>query len=103
MSIECIFEILEPEHPESLVGSPQTVVFNRELDLVSVVVYFMANGALQITGGEAKSALGKVKLQYTAESPSGAYTACQSLRKIMFTFENAGGMASVFEFIGQKT
>jgi hypothetical protein len=63
----------------------------------------MENAAFSITGGSAKSALGKVKLQYTAESTSGAIAASVALNKIVFTFYDPKGMTTNFEFIGRKT
>jgi len=63
----------------------------------------MANTVLEVTGGEAKAAMGKVRLQYTAVTESGAYTASETLRKIIFTFNNPQGMARNYEFNGQKT
>jgi len=101
--LEYEFEVLEPEDDLENAPTPQMLVLNTKDNQLRVTIYFMANTALGITGGIAKSAMGKVKLQYTAETPSGAYTASVSLRKIVFTFTDPQGMASNFEFNGQKT
>jgi len=84
-------------------GRGKMIVARTKNSQLKVTVYFMANTALKISGGIAKSVMGKVKLQYTAVTPSGAYTASQTLRKIVFTFTNPQGMASNFEFHEQKT
>lgn len=97
------FEVLEPELPEAIVGKPQLLVFSEDLNTVKVFVYFMANCAATITDGIAKSAMGKVKLKYTANYPDGAVAACINLRKILFTSTDAQGMANNFEFEGEKT
>ena len=96
-----MFEVLEPETPEAMVPSPQMLVFCEGVHTVKVIVYFMANSALVITGGVARSAMGKIKLQYKAHSPSGAYNASIDLRKVMFTFPETQGMARQFEFEGE--
>lgn len=101
--IEFKFEEVAPEYAEAIVPKPQIVVLNLDISTTKVIVYFMANTALTITGGYVKSAMGKVNLQYLAESPSGAYTASVNLKKIIFTFSNVQGMATNFEFTGQKT
>lgn len=92
------FEILEPELPEATVSHPQVLVFYEDIKTVKVFVYFMENCAVKITEGIAKSAMGKIKLKYKAHSPSEAVTACVNLRKILFTFTNAQGIARDFEF-----
>ena len=97
------FEIQEPEEEMESVSSPQMLVVRTKNGQLKVTIYFMANTALEINGGVAKPAMGKVKLQYTAVTPSGAYTASQTLRKIVFTFTSPQGMASNFEFHEQKT
>lgn len=101
--LEYKFEVLEPESPEATVGMPQLLVLNEGIDSVKVIVYFMTNCALTITEEIAISAMGKVILQYKAHSPSNAYTACVNIRKVMFTFSNAQGMTTNFEFKGEKT
>ena len=97
------FEVQEPGDEMEYVPSPQMLIFHTKNDQLRVTIYFMANTALEINGGIAKSAMGKVKLQYSANPPSGAYTASQSLRKVVFTFDSPQGMATSFEFHGQKT
>jgi len=62
----------------------------------------MANTALEIKSGFAKTAMGNLMLYYLADSPSGAFTASNKLHKVLFTFPNAQGMARTFEFRGQK-
>ena len=96
------FEVLEPEDGMVYVSSPQILTVHTKSDQVRVYIYFMANTALEINGGVVKSAMGKVKLQYRAVTPSGAYTASQTLRKIVFTFNRPKGMAPNFEFHGQE-
>lgn len=96
------FEVQEPDEQMELVPSPRMVVAHTKNGHLMVSIYFMANAALEITGGFAKSSLGKIKLQYLAVAPSGAYTASQTLRKIVFVFTNPQGSVKEFEFHGQK-
>lgn len=100
--LDFIFEEVEPEYPDAIVPTPQLVVFSQDINTTIVFVYFMANAALKIKGGIAKSAMGKVKLQYIAESPCDALTTSVKLHKVKFTFTSAMGMATNFEFVGQK-
>ena len=101
--LEYKFEVLEPELPEETVGRPQLLVFSEHINTVKVFAYFMTNCAATITDGKAKSAMGKVKLKCTENYPDGAVAACINLRKVLFTFTNAQGMANNFEFEGEKT
>ena len=101
--LEFKFEVLEPEMPKATVGTPQLLVFNEDINTIKVFVYFMENCAVEITDGVATSAMGNIKLKYKAHSPSGAVAACVNLRKILFTFYNAQGIARNFEFEGKKT
>lgn len=100
--MEYEFDVLDVEENFESVASPQVLIINTGLYERKVFVYFMANTALNITDGIAQSAMGKIKLQYTAESPSGAMTASQTLRKICFTFKNSQGMANSYEFLGER-
>ena len=101
--VEYEFEVQEPEDEIGYVPSPQMLIVHTKNDQLRVTIYFMANTAQEISGGIAMSAMGKVKLQYSAITPSGAYTASQTLRKVVFTFNSPQGMTSNFEFDGQKT
>ncbi len=101
--MEYEFEVQEPEDEMEYVASPQMLIVHTKNNQLRVTIYFMTNAALEINGGIARSAMGKVKLQYTAGTPSGAYTASQVLRKVTFTFISPQGIASNFEFHGQKT
>lgn len=101
-SLDYKFEVLDPEYPDAVSPRPQLLVFEKSIDDVVVIIYFMANTALKINGGIAKSALGKVRLYYKASSPSGALCASVKLRKIRFTFKNSQGMARNFKFLGEK-
>ena len=101
--MEYEFEIQEPEEELEYVPTPQMLIASTKSNQLKATIYFMANTALQIRSGIAKSAMGKIRLQYVADTPSGAYTASETLRKIVFTFTNPQGMASNFEFHGQKT
>lgn len=100
--LKFIFEEVEPEYPNAMVPNPQLVVFIQDINTIVVFVYFMANAALKIKGGIAKSAMGKIKLQCLADSPFDAVTASVKLHKVKFTFPAAMGMATNFEFVGQK-
>ncbi len=102
-NIDFSFEEMKPEYPEAIVKSPQISIFNIEPGTIKVIIYFMANCALSITNGTVKSAMGKTNLQYVAESPSGAYTACQNIRKICFTIYNAQGISPNFKFNEKRT
>ncbi|MDH5232832.1 MAG: hypothetical protein OEY38_22475 [Gammaproteobacteria bacterium] len=102
-NLEFKFDVLEPESPEATVSKPQVLVFNEDINTVKVFVYFMENCAVNITEGIAKSAMGKIKLKYKTHSPSETVTACVNLRKILFTFTNAQGIAREFEFENEKT
>lgn len=97
------FEELEPEHDLQYVQAPQMLVVNTKNQTRKVFVYFMTNTALEISGGIVESAMGRVKLQYKAEKAGGACSASQTLRKVVFTFPDPQGMASSFEFHGQKS
>ena len=97
------FEVAEPDEDLEFVPKPQVIVAQTKSGFVKVTVLFMANSALQIDTGIAKSSMGKVKLQFTGKTLSDAYTASQTLRKVVFTFTSPKGMAGNFEFIGQKT
>ena len=101
--IEFKFEEETPEYAGAIVSKPQIIVLNLDIDTAKVIVYFMTNTALSITGGYVKSAMGKVSLQYLAESPNGVYNTSIGLRKVIFTFPNTQGMAKNFKFKGQKT
>jgi hypothetical protein len=101
--LEYNFEVLEPELPDATVARPQLLVFHEDLNTIKVFVYFMENCAVNVTGGMARSAMGKVRLRYKADHQDDAVTACVNLRKILFTFTNAQGMASNFEFDGEST
>ena len=101
--LEYTFEVLEPETELSSVSSPQLMVLKTKSNYLKVVIYFMANTAISITEGFVNTGIGKVKLQYKGELPGKAVTASQTLRKIAFIFPNPQGMASEFEFCGQKT
>ncbi len=57
------FEVKEPEKDLESVIAPQLMVAYTKNNLLKVTIYFMANEALEITGGLARSALGKTKLQ----------------------------------------
>ena len=96
------FIVLKPEDDFIFVDCPQMLVAGHQLGELHVIIYFMANDALEITGGIASTTMGKVILQYTAISPSGAYAASQSLHKIAFRFASPKGMPNKFEFKGQK-
>ena len=97
------FEVLEPEEEMSFVSGPQTLVFETANGERTVLVYFMANSALEIIEGHANYSLGKLKLSYTATSANDALTASVSLRKVVFNFPKPQGMANQIEFNGQKT
>lgn len=92
------FEEVEPEYQDALAATPQMVVLSLGLNTVKVIVYFMLNNGLHITGGKVLSGMGVVTLTCKAESPSGCVTASNRLRKIIYTFTNAQGMAREFEF-----
>lgn len=98
--LEYEFEVCEPEFPEALVSTPQILVFSIDLNTIKVVVYFMANKAVTIAEGIAKSKLGKIALSCKQESSSGAYTASVRLCKVIYTFSNAQGISSNFLFEG---
>ncbi|MGH1538817.1 MAG: hypothetical protein ACRBHB_00210 [Arenicella sp.] len=97
------FEVQEPEEEFDYVPSAQMLIVNTRNKQLRVIIYFMANTALEISQGIATTSMGKVRLQYMADTPSGAYTASQTLRKIVFVFTDPQGMAKEVEFLGQKT
>ena len=101
--MEYEFEVQEPEDELEFVSTPQLLIVSTKNGHLKVIIYFMSNTALEINDGIAKSAMSKIKLQYTAVPSNDAYTASQILRKVVYTFTNPQGMASNFEFIGQKT
>lgn len=95
------FIIEQPENPDYYVPNPQVVIFHNDNKLM-VVVYLMENCANEITDGIVKQRFGKIELGYKVKSPSGMYTACFDLRKIVYEFHDAQGMTRNFEFIGKK-
>lgn len=100
--IKLEFEVREPEADIAWVASPQVLVHRAVDGKIKVIVYFMINNAMTITGGTAQSAMGKVKLWFRGESPSGLFTASNRVAKIEYTFPNPQGMARNFEFMGQR-
>lgn len=96
------FEISKAEYPDAVVCSPQIITIHLEINVIKVIIYFMANTAIEITNGVAKSKMGRIALSYQAKSPSGAYCASVNLRKIIFTFNNAQGSSNNFVFEGEK-
>ena len=96
------FEVQIPEDDIVFVPSPQMLIATTKKGHLKVTIYFMENTAFEIAGGLAKTAMGKVKLQYTTSSPNGAIAASVTLRKIVYLFQNPQGIASNFVFIGHK-
>ena len=97
------FEVLNVEEEIAFVSSPQITVFDSIDGQRNIIIYFMANTAIEIIEGHAVSGLGKVKLFYTAASKNNVLTASNSIRKVVYKFSNPQGMANQVEFHGQKT
>ena len=97
------FKVLKPEEEIFHVSGPQILIYETSNGGKNVVVYFMANSALEIIEGHAVSSFGKVKLSYSATSANDALTASVSLKKVIFSFPKSQGMANQIEFNGQKT
>ncbi len=96
--LDYTFKVLEPEYPDAFVANPQLLVFDMESNIKKVSVYFMANGAAEISDAGVKHGMGKINLRCDAISQSGAYTASVTLRKVEYTFANAAGLAREFSF-----
>ena len=96
------FEIAEAEYSNAVVYAPQLLIMHLDVDVIKVVIYFMANTAVEITNGIAKSKMGRIALSYQAKSSSGAYCASVNLRKIIFTFNKAQGLTNNFVFEGER-
>ncbi len=80
------FAVIPVEDSLVSVASPQLIAFRDADHVVRVWVYLMLNNALSVTSGQARAAMGKIRLSYSAESPSGALTASQRLAKLEFIF-----------------
>ena len=96
------FEVAEAEYANAVVYAPQLLIMHLDVEVIKVVIYFMANTAVEITNGIAKSKMGKIALSYQAKSSSGAYCASVNLRKIIFTFNKAQGLSNNFVFEGER-
>lgn len=82
----CHAKVEHPAHPEAFVSEPQYLMYWLGPGEAVVEVYFMANGAVDIEDPHAVAVGRDISLRYFARSPSGAFTACKSLRKVVFTF-----------------
>jgi len=92
------FEQLTPDYPDALIPCDQLVVFQIDIHTIKVVVHFMLNAGLSIESARADSALGTVYLSVVAKSASGGICASSRAQKVCFTFPEAQGMASNFDF-----
>jgi hypothetical protein len=84
--MECQARVEQPEHPEAWVSEPQYLMYWLTPGEAVVEVYFMANRAVDIEDPHAVAVGRDISLRYFAQSPSGAFTASVSLRKVVFTF-----------------
>ncbi|HST59479.1 MAG TPA: hypothetical protein VLK84_12335 [Longimicrobium sp.] len=82
----CQARVEQPERPEAFVSEPQYLMYWLQPGEAVVEAYFMANCAVDIEDPHAVAVGRNVSLRYFARSPSGAFTACESLRKVVFTF-----------------
>lgn len=86
--MECRTSVEQPEHPDASVSEPQYLMYWLKPGEAVVEVYFMANGAVEIEDPHAVAVGRDISLRYFARSPSGAFTASVSLRKVVFTFSD---------------
>lgn len=84
--MECQASVEQPERPEASVLEPQYLMYWLKPGEAVVEVYFMANCAVEIEDPHAVAVGRDISLRYFARSPSGAFAACVSLRKVVFTF-----------------
>jgi hypothetical protein len=84
--MECRARVEQPEHPDASVTEPQYLMYWLAPGEAVVEVYFMANRAVEIEDPHAVAVGRDISLRYFAHSPSGAFTASVSLRKLVFTF-----------------
>jgi hypothetical protein len=84
--MDCQASVEQPEHAEASVSEPQYLMYWLKPGEAVVEVYFMANRAVEIEDPHAVAVGRDISLRYFTRSPSGAFTASVSLRKVVFAF-----------------
>jgi len=79
--IDYQFEVLEADHPDAIVPTPQVLIFQLDINTKRIEVYFMENSAVAIDEGVVTSGMGTLNLWYTIEQPVELVAASLSLRK----------------------